>query len=81
MIRIRLARFGKKNDPFFKIVAIEKTKKREGKAVDFLGYYYPLKNDLKIESEKIEKWLKNGAKISEGVKRIIQKNKNNERSS
>lgn len=72
MIKIRLARHGKKNDPFYKIVAIEKNRKREGKPLEVLGYWHPAKDDKKIDKKKIKKWLSNGAQITKGVKKLLK---------
>lgn len=73
MIKIRLARKGKRNAPFYKIVAIEGHRKRDGKYLDSIGFYNPAKKDMKIDQEKYDKWVKNGAQVSEAVKKLIDK--------
>lgn len=73
MVKIRLARHGKKNDPFYKIVAIEKSRKREGKALDVLGHYHPLKNEKVVDIKKIKEWVGKGAQITKGAAEIIGK--------
>jgi len=72
MVTIRLSRLGKKNDPFYRIVAIEKSKKRSGKALANLGYWHPKKDDLKIDKKEIGKWVKNGAQVSLAVKKLMK---------
>jgi small subunit ribosomal protein S16 len=71
MIKIRLLRKGKRNAPFYKIVAIESTRKRDGKYLEALGFYNPEKDNLEIDQKKLEKWVKNGAQVSEAVKKLL----------
>lgn len=73
MIKIRLSRQGKRNAPFYKIVAVESQKKSDGKYLDSLGFYNPTKKEFKIDNAKLEKWIKNGAQLSEVVKNLIEK--------
>lgn len=73
MIKIRLARGGKKNQPFYRIVAIEHTRKRGGKPLDVLGFWNPAKEDVKIDKEKLKNWLDKGAKTSNAVDELINK--------
>lgn len=74
-IKIRLARFGKKNSPFYRIVVIPGRTKREGKFIDTIGHYNPLSQSKKIfySEEKLQSWLKKGAKISEGLQKLIRR--------
>jgi len=71
MIRIRLARGGVKHNPFYKIVVIGKSQKREGKPLDVIGYYYPIKDDKKIDKELLKQWLEKGAQPSDTVKKLF----------
>lgn len=73
MIKIRLARHGKKNDPFYKIVAIEGKRKREGKALDNLGFWHPKSDTKEVEKKKIKEWVNKGAQITKGAAKIIGK--------
>ena len=76
MVTIRLSRLGKRNDPFYRIVAIEKRRKRAGKALANLGYWHPKKNDLEIKRDEIKKWVEQGAQISKAVQDLMkEKNK------
>lgn len=72
MIKIRLSRGGAKNNPFYRIVAIEKSRKRSGKPLEVLGYWYPVKNDLEIDKTKLKKWVEKGAQINDSVKKLIK---------
>jgi len=73
MVKIRLTRTGRKNSPSYRIVAMESSKKRDGAYLESFGYYNPSKglDDLKIDKKAIEKWVKNGAQVSDTVKKLI----------
>lgn len=71
MIKIRLARGGSKNDPFYRIVAIEESFKREGKPQDTLGFWHPAKDTKKIDKKKLKFWLERGAKITKAVEKLL----------
>jgi len=72
---LRLKRMGGKKKPFYRIVAVNKSDKRDGKVLDELGNYDPKKKGtgISINKERIEYWLSFGAKPSETVKSIIKK--------
>lgn len=71
MLKIRLSRRGAKNAPFYRIVAIDEQKKREGKEAEILGWWNPKKDTKKVDKIKIENWVKKGAIVSEAVKKLI----------
>ena len=73
MIKIRLNRQGKRNDPFYKIVAIESFRKKGGKYIDALGFYNPSTNEIQIDKDKLKGWVKKGAQISPAVKKLLDK--------
>ncbi len=70
MVIIRLARAGKKNDPFYRIVAIDSQKKRSGKALDILGFWNPRENVSKLDKAMLAEWVKKGAQVSPAVKKL-----------
>ena len=72
---LRLKTFGTKKRPFYRIVAMTKADKRDGKSLEEIGYYDPkkAKDNISVNKERLEYWLKNGAKPSETVKSIIKK--------
>ena len=84
-LRIRLQRAGKsiKRRHHFKIVVIERSRKRDGKFVDSLGYYDPSQNPLllKIDTQRYQEWIKKGAEPSETVASLFKnyKKKNDKR--
>jgi len=75
MIKIRLARHGAKGNPFYRIVAIDSRLKREGKPKEVIGFYNPIKKELKLEKKKLEAWVKRGARISQSLAGLIDKSK------
>jgi small subunit ribosomal protein S16 len=73
MVAIRLARFGRKKGAFYRIVAVDSTKKTAGQNLGILGFWNPLKKDLKIDMKLVDAWVKKGAQISATVKKLITK--------
>jgi small subunit ribosomal protein S16 len=76
MLMIRLARFGAKKKPSYRVVVMEKEKARDSRAVEVVGYYNPVKNPavLHLNHDRIAHWLKVGAKPSDTVARLLEKN-------
>lgn len=74
-VKIRLTRLGDKKAPFYRVVVADSKTPRDGKYIDLLGTYNPLTNpaEIKIDNEKAEKWLKNGATPTETAKSILVK--------
>ena len=72
MVKIRLARGGSKNNPFYRIVAIEGRRARQGKPLEILGYWHPLRSDKKIDKKRIEEWVLRGATVSKAVTTLIE---------
>lgn len=72
---IRLTRRGAKKRPFYRVVAADSRKPRDGKFLEILGTYDPLKEEdnIKIDSEKTLAWIKNGAKPSKTVESLMKK--------
>ena len=74
MVKIRLQRQGKKKAPFYHIVVADSKSPRDGKIIEQLGTYDPMTEPatIKLDKEKVEKWIKNGAKPTDTVKYIIE---------
>jgi small subunit ribosomal protein S16 len=72
MVRIRLARHGKLNDPFYRIVVIEKSRKVTGKALAICGHWHPRTKDLKIDKKEIQAWIEKGAQPSKTVLELME---------
>ena len=80
MLKIRLQRQGKKKAPFYHIVVADSRSPRDGKIVEKIGTYDPMTNPatINIDSEKVDTWIKNGAKPTDSVKNLIERvNKKN----
>ena len=77
MVKIRLQRAGAKKSPFYHIVVADSKSPRDGKIIEQIGTYNPMCNpsEIKIDKEKVEKWIKNGAKPTDSVKTLIEKSK------
>jgi small subunit ribosomal protein S16 len=71
MVKIRLSRQGKKNDPFYRIVAIDEDKKTTGANLAVLGYWHPKADMKKIDKKAVEAWVKKGAQVTPAVKKLI----------
>lgn len=76
MLMIRMARFGAKKKPTYRVVVIEKERARNSRSVEVVGHYNPVANPavVQLNHERIEHWMKNGAKPSDTVARLIRKN-------
>lgn len=71
MIAIRLSRQGRKKAPFYRVVAVDSTKKATGKVLEVLGFWNPAKDQKKIDTETVKKWVSKGAQLSATVKKLI----------
>ena len=76
MLMIRLARFGSKKKPTYRVVVIEKERARDSRAVEIVGHYNPVAQPavVSLKHDRISHWMKNGAQPSDTVKRLIEKN-------
>jgi small subunit ribosomal protein S16 len=74
-VAIRFSRQGKKKSPFYRIVAADKRKARDGKFIELLGTYHPIEKVLKLDTERYEKWIKVGAQPSGTLAAIIRRTK------
>jgi len=61
-LRLRLTRMGSKKRPFYRIVAVNSENRRDGRALDYVGYYNPMVKpaDIKVDTEKVNKWINGG---------------------
>ncbi len=74
-IKIRLTRHGRKKKPFYRVVAANSEAKRDGKFLEILGTYDPLKDpvEFKVDSTKLDKWLNLGAKPTNTVRSLLKR--------
>jgi small subunit ribosomal protein S16 len=74
MIKIRLSRVGTKNQPKYRIVAIDEQNKREGKFLEILGHYNPTIKpiEVRLNKERLAYWVGVGAKTTEAVEKLTK---------
>ncbi len=74
MVKIRLQRVGKKIAPFYHIVVADSRSPRDGKIIEKIGTYDPMTepSTIVLDNEKVQEWIKNGAKPTDTVKRLIE---------
>ena len=77
MVKIRLTRRGAKKRPFYRIVAIDERKQRDGRPLEFLGTYDPIPNPERVvlKVEQIEAWVAKGAQMSGTVKSLLKRHR------
>lgn len=71
---IRLTRRGTKNQPFYRVVAADDRKPRDGKFIEVLGTYDPRKkeNKISLNKERFDYWVKNGARLSQTMSELVK---------
>ncbi len=76
MLMIRLARFGAKKKPTYRVVVIEKQRARDSRAIEVVGHYNPVADPAVVElkHDRIEHWVRNGAQLSDTVARLLKQN-------
>lgn len=72
-VAIRFSRFGRKHAPVYRIIAIDSRKRREGRPLEWLGFYNPISKEVSLDAPNIRKWLSNGAQPSESVTKLLKK--------
>ncbi len=75
MVKIRLKRIGAKKNPFYRVVVADVRSPRDGKFIEEIGYYDPNKSPavIKIDRERANYWIKNGAHPTDTVKILLKK--------
>ena len=73
MLKLRLKRTGKKRAPFYRLVIMENTFRRDGRPIEELGYYNPMTKQYNFNTDKIKKWLSYGVKPTETVLSLLKK--------
>lgn len=74
-VKIRLKRMGAKKQPFYRIVVADARAARDGRYVDQVGYYNPLREppEVKVDAERAIEWLSKGAQPSESVRKLFER--------
>ena len=75
MVKIRLKRRGMKKAPSYRVVVADERMPRDGRFIEEIGYYNPMTNpaEVKIDAEKAQKWIKNGAQPTDTVRALLKK--------
>lgn len=74
-VKLKLTRMGSKKHPFYRVVAANDETRRDGRPLDFLGYYNPMTSpaEVKFDVEKVREWLGRGAEPTDTVRALIRK--------
>ena len=72
-VSIKLSRVGAKNSPYYRIIAAPTRSKRDGKSLEIIGSYDPKLKKSTIDKKNFDKWVANGAIVTDAVKRLIKK--------
>lgn len=75
MVKIRLKRIGAKKAPFYRVVVADSKNARDGRFIEEIGTYNPLVDpaEIKIDVERANYWIKNGAQMTDTVKSLMKK--------
>ncbi|MDI3542659.1 MAG: small subunit ribosomal protein [Candidatus Atribacteria bacterium] len=73
-VKLRLSRIGRKHLPYYRIVAIDSRKARDGRPIEILGNYSPIANPplWSLRKERIDYWISQGAEVSDKVKALLK---------
>jgi small subunit ribosomal protein S16 len=71
MVKIRLDRTGVRNQPFYRIVAIDEREKKGGVPLEVLGYWQPSKKLVKIDKKALANWVGKGALVTPAVTALL----------
>jgi len=74
-VRIRLTRLGRKKKPFYRIVVADSEAPRDGRFLEVVGTYDPLKDpaEITVKHDRVQEWLSRGAKPSDTVRSLLKK--------
>ena len=74
MLMIRLARFGARKQPYYRVVVIEKERARNGRSVEVVGTYNPRTTPATVDlkRERIDYWTGKGAQLSDTVQKLLK---------
>ena len=74
-VKIRLKRMGMKKHPLYRIVVADVRSPRDGRFIEEIGYYDPMKQpaEIKVDNEKAAQWMKNGAQPTDTVRTLLKK--------
>ena len=76
-VKIRLKRYGTKKRPFYRVVVVDSRKPRDGRTIEEVGLYHPIEAEgkqISIKEERVRDWIEKGARPTDTVKRLLNKN-------
>jgi len=75
MVKLRMARHGAKKTPFYRIIAVDVRKRRDGRFIEQLGHYDPKRDPAvyKVDLERVDFWVGRGAQVSDTVSQIVKR--------
>jgi len=76
-VKIRLKRYGTKKRPFYRLVVVDSRKPRDGRTIEEVGLYHPIEvegKQLRIKEDRVKEWIQKGARPTDTVKRLLNKN-------
>lgn len=73
-VKLKLTRMGSKKHPFYRVVAANNETRRDGRPLEFLGYYDPMTNpaNVKLDADRIRAWLDRGAEPTDTVRSLLK---------
>jgi small subunit ribosomal protein S16 len=80
MVKLRLARAGAKKRPFYRVVVTDSRNARDGRFIEQIGIYDPLKDpaEFRIKKDRLAHWLGQGAQATQPVRRLILRHQKEE---
>ena len=74
-VKLRLTRIGAKKNPYYRVIVADSRYPRDGRFIDIIGTYNPMVSpaEIKIDAEKANTWIKNGAQPTDTVKALLKK--------
>ena len=74
MVKIRLTQTGTKNRKTYRLIAIEEGKRRDGRAIEILGFFNPLVNppQIRIKKDRVDHWVKAGAQLTAAAEKLMK---------
>jgi len=77
-VKIRLKRYGTKKRPFYRLVVVDSRQPRDGRTIEEVGLYHPIEvegKQLRIKEDRVQEWIQKGARPTDTVRRLLNKNK------
>jgi small subunit ribosomal protein S16 len=72
-VKMRLRRMGAKKAPIYRVIVADSRSPRDGRFIEEIGYFNPRSDELKIDAEKAQTWIKNGAQPTDTVRALLKK--------